>query len=77
MLSNRFGDSENPDMVQNLHHLRIAIPSWNWHRSLFRPRRQEPSLSREELLEIFGPDLNASGLFEARQATRQPRRSGK
>jgi len=77
MLSFRFGHSEEPSMGQNFHHLRIAIPSWGWHTSFLRPRRQEPALSREELLEIFGSDLNASGLFEARQAARMPRRSGK
>jgi hypothetical protein len=46
--------------------LRIAVPAWTWGAPLFRGGRSDDLVSREEMMKIFGKELQAPALIPRR-----------
>ncbi len=45
---------------------RIAVPSWGWGASLFGVSHRDDTVSREEMVQIFGKELKAPALSPRR-----------
>ncbi len=68
-----FGGSKKEEPVAHaaaISLFRIAVPAWNWGRSMVGLKSAEPALSRDELQRIFQQDL-AQGRFGQRASDRK------
>lgn len=74
MLSFKHREADEPGVFESLAHIRIAIPSWNWHWPLLQINAPERTLSREELQRLFDSDLNGLELFEKRRSAVKARK---